>query len=241
MAQGANIQSNVLERTGRIFVNLWQSALAFIFLMVFIRAVKYISAAIFYDLNPKSVLPFLWWTLLDLQWILYVTGFILIVGVLIGFLYFSLMKVLVNSFLSLFIVIELLLTYYFIQEKSPLGVELFSFSGEDFWRFSERSNFVLYPVAIFVFCFLFFLITSGKHIPIRLKTSIKLSFLLYFSLLIFHFQPVPLRSGESETANNFILNKSLFFYTDAYNHFSTGSHIDFDFYLPEEETNENGK
>ncbi|MDN3670837.1 LTA synthase family protein [Echinicola jeungdonensis] len=190
-----------------------------------------------HDINIEDQ-EVIWFNVFEtFQWGIYVIGFFLIVQFFMGLVLPKLSYFLLKLILSLLVIFELGLIFYFSKTLVPLGSDLFAYSVKDLYDTVAASGalnyFMLIGLAGLILV-IYLLLEAGKIIPYKNSFVIIFSGLTYFLLLFFYLLPELKAKDLSEIENNLSQNKSLYFYEATYNYFSTSSHIYFDFYLSNE-------
>ncbi|WP_236252878.1 LTA synthase family protein [Echinicola sp. 20G] len=188
-----------------------------------------------HGLDPISNKSILMGNLLQsFQWGLYTVGIFFIIQMLIGLLLPKVSYFIYKLILSLLILGQISLIFYFSETLVPLGADFFTYSFEDLIETVQAAGALnIYSVfaSIFALVLIFLSLSAGRFIKFNFKTTIVFSVFTYAFLLVLLIIPIDKSGGLSGLESNLAENKSLFFYQESYDYFSKSQNIYFDFYL----------
>lgn len=235
MAQKAEIRSTFLDEAQKILRNFWGMSLIFLLLMIILRVIELVlifeNHVVDFTLSDVVFLGFFE----DIRWTFYFLGLLFIIFISISFVSKGLAKILAQVILTLALIIQVALIFYFIKTLLPLGKDLFAYNWNDLVLTVSSSgqlnvtNLILGIVLLSLL--LWFLNLGTKYIPLKLKFSLFLVGFLYISVIAFTVLPDLDTAGTSETKRNVELNKTRFLTEEAFDYWLYGGEYYFDFYL----------
>lgn len=235
MAQKAEIRSTFLDEAQKILRNFWGMSLIFLLLMIILRVIELVlifeNHVVDFTLSDVVFLGFFE----DIRWTFYFLGLLFIIFISISFVSKGLAKILAQVILTLALIIQVALIFYFIKTLLPLGKDLFAYNWNDLVLTVSSSgqlnvtNLILGIVLLSLL--LWFLNLGIKYIPLKLKFSLFLVGFLYISVIAFTVLPDLDTAGTSETKRNVELNKTRFLTEEAFDYWLYGGEYYFDFYL----------
>ena len=241
MAQKAEIRSTFGDRVTRLLRDFWGMSLIFILLMLLIRVleISLVFNAHVLEFDQQDLLGPSYFE--DLSWILYFLGLLFIIHIVLSFLSARLSRYLMQIILTLALVIQAGLVFYFVKTLLPLGKDLFAYNFNDLYL-TVSSSGQLNAFNIIAGALGLILIAGLLYLGIRifrfgLKTYLTFTGVFLTLLIGIAIFPTPISRGINETQRNIELNKSKFLAEQAFDHFMYGGEYYFDFYLRESNLN----
>jgi uncharacterized sulfatase len=235
MAQKAEIHSSLPLKIQITLKNFWGMALIFLILMVGFRLLElkmvFDSHVLPFELNEVIIFSLLD----DFGWYLYFVGLLLILHSFLSLFSLRMGKWFSQLVISLALLIQLALTFYFSKTLIPLGKDLFAYSGGDLLLTLEASgqltNTNLILIAVFFVVLLFLLQLGIWLMRLPLKGYFYISGFCYVLLLALLVNPMLNTSYPDETKQNIKLNKTSFLAFQTFDYFMFVNEYYFDFYL----------
>lgn len=238
MSQKTAIKSNLVSNITSNLVKFWQISIIFLLLLIIVGIVEVFWIGNIHGLSAEPQWEVFLINLLEtIKWGLYAVGVFFLVQGILGLVFPKISYTLYRTLLSLLIIGQIGLIFYFSQALVPLGADLFTYSFNDLLETVQAAgalnafSLIAFPTAIL---FVYWLLGLGKFINFKLKALLSISLASYVLLAILLFVPISRPQGFSSLEANLSENKSLFFYEEAYEYFSTSRNIYFDFYLAPE-------
>ncbi|TDQ18740.1 putative sulfatase [Algoriphagus boseongensis] len=241
MAQKAEIRSTFTDRVKNIFADFWGMSLIFVLLMLILRAVEIVM--VFQNhiltISPNEIIPASYYQ--DLGWTLYFLGLLFIIHLFLSFISPKFSRILMQVILTLALVIQMALIFYFVKTLLPLGKDLFAYNFNDLYLTVSASgqlnmlNVILGILAIILLGGLLYL--GIKIFKFGLKTYLTFTGVFLILLLSISIFPSPLPEGANETKRNLELNKSRFLAEQTFDYLVYGGEYYFDFYLRSNDLN----
>ena len=235
MAQKAEIRSNFTERVALVLRNFWGMALVYLGLMLLIRfsEIVLVYQNHVLDFKPTEVI---WISLYhEVSWTFYFLGLVFILQLIISGLSAKLSKILIQSMLTLALIIQVALILYFIKTLLPLGKDLFAYNANDLFLTVSSAGFLTITngiLGVLALVFVFVVVGLGaRFMDFSIKTYLVFSGIFFSALVGLTLAPAPLSEGASEVRQNIELNKSRFLAEEAFDHWMFGGEYYFDFYL----------
>ncbi|WP_026951483.1 LTA synthase family protein [Algoriphagus mannitolivorans] len=241
MAQKAEIRSTFVDRVTRVLGDFWGMSLIFILLMLLIRGLEIILVFNTHvlDFNKQELLAPSYFQ--DLNWILYFLGLLFIIHLVISMLSAKFSRYLMQVMLTIALVIQAALVFYFVKTLLPLGKDLFAYNFNDLYLTISSSG-QLNAVNLIGGAIVLVLIAGLLYLGIRifqfgLKTYVTFTGVFLSLLVGIAIFPNPLPEAANETKRNIELNKSKYLAEQAFDHFMYGGEYYFDFYLRSSDLN----
>ncbi|GAB4107775.1 hypothetical protein GCM10028791_02220 [Echinicola sediminis] len=238
MSQKAVIKSNLVNNITSNLIKFWQISTCFLLLLILVSLFEVLWISSEHGISADNQYEiFLLNFLNTLEWGLYTVGVFFIVLGFTGLLFPGLSYFLYRLMLSLLVISQLGLVFYFSETLVPLGADLFTYSVEDLKETVQAAgalNATNLAGLVIILVLFYLLFGLGRYFKFRSRTVYLLSILSYMVLIVLLFVPVGKSSDFTGLEENLADNKSLFFYEEAYEYFSTSQNIYFDFYLAPE-------
>ncbi|TDK42602.1 LTA synthase family protein [Algoriphagus formosus] len=235
MSKKAAIRSTLPGRIKVILQNFWGMSLIFIFLMILLRALE------LYLVFSNHVLPFAIGDILkdifiqDLTWLAYLLGLLFTCYLVVVLISSPLAKWLLLLFLSILVLVQAALVFYFFKTLLPLGKDLFAYSTEDLLLTIQASGQLnVFSVSILFFSFVLvgFLMHLGtRFFRFPLKAMLFLTGLFILSVVIVILLPDLVDDSATEVETNVTRNKSRYLTEESFDYLMYGGEYYFDFYL----------
>jgi hypothetical protein len=235
MAQKAEIRSTFTDRVRKLLRDFWGMSLIFIVLILLIRGVEIflVFRSHVLSFGPKEILVSSYFQ--DLGWALYFLGLLFIIHVSLSFISPRFSRILMQLILTLALIIQMGLVFYFIRTLLPLGKDLFAYNFNDLYltiSSSGQLNAVNLIFGTLALGFIGGLLYLGIWIfNFGIRTYLTFTGVFFILLLGITIFPNPLPEDASEVRRNIELNKSRFLAEQTFEHFIFGGEYYFDFYL----------
>lgn len=170
----------------------------------------------------------------DLEWVCYILGFLLLLNTIFGVMFPLGSKIFVKTTLTLLIVFQGGLLFYFTKMLLPLGTDLYAYSPNDIFltlKASGELNLINVMAILFILFLVYLLLGLGKWIPMRINTAMVLTIFCYSYLIGTSFAKNAQKESQNEVERNLMANKSSYFYNQSYNYFTSNEYLYFDFFL----------
>ncbi len=234
MSHNTPIGSNLLGTIRNGFIRFWKLGLSFILLIILLRFVEVLTVFSIHDLDRSQVYIFGQGLIYDLAWAFYILGLLFFIH-LISNLYFPrFANIFVQVCLTILILLQAGLFFYFTKMLLPLGQDLYAYSFNDIISTLKASgelnafNIILIliglPIAYFITGF-------GKWIPVSFKVARVFAVTCYLYILLFYILGFDQKKYSSELDNFLLVNKSYYFYDQSYSYFTSQNYLYFDFFL----------
>lgn len=228
------IRSTFLLNLKLNFINFWKLAVPFLLFFLILRLIEVWAVFSIHSLEySKTQITLMGWVY-DLEWVFYILGFLLILNTILGMIYPSAAKVLVKITLTLLIILQGGLLFYFTKMLLPLGTDLYAYSLNDIFltvKASGELNLFNILAILFVLVFVYVLLGSGKWIPLKYHTAVLLTLVCYGYLIGIGIAKNTQKEQAAELERNLMANKSSYFYDQSYNYFTSNEYLYFDFFL----------
>jgi phosphoglycerol transferase MdoB-like AlkP superfamily enzyme len=235
MAQKAEIRSTLPLRTQTVFRNFWGMSMVFIFLVCLLRIAETVLVFRSHTLSFSVWKTFGIGLAFDLAWMLYVLGLLFISYMFLSLLSAKFAKILLQLTLTVFLLVQLGLVFYFITTLVPLGKDLFAYSYADLSRTVSASGMLNTRNIIFAVVFIVVVVgllqLGTRLLNFSVKTFVTITSIHFAGLLTIALLPPPDKQDSNETELNVKLNKSRFLAEQSFEHFMYGGEFYFDFYL----------
>ncbi len=234
MSTQAQIGSELIASIQNSFIRFWKIGISFLVFMIFLRGIEVLILFEIHSLDYNQLKLFLHGLLFDLEWSFYILGFLLLTFLITDRIHEKFSIVYLKIILTLLILLQGGLFFYFTKMLLPLGEDLYAYSIKDMVmtvKASGELNAINMLILSFVLIVIYLLLTLGKKISIGFKTALTLSCLCYFYLLSFTLLQANTVSSLSELEKNLLVNKSFYLYNQSYNYFAARDYLYFDFYL----------
>lgn len=136
--------------------------------------------------------------------------------------------------LTIFILLQAGLFFYFTKMLLPLGQDLYAYSFNDIVSTLKASGELNVKNVLFILIGLpivYFITGFGKWIPITFEVAKVFAVTCYLYILLFYVLGFDQKKYNSELDNFLLVNKSYYFYDQSYNYFTTQNYLYFDFFL----------
>ncbi|WP_186757786.1 LTA synthase family protein [Echinicola salinicaeni] len=242
MSQKTVIKSNLVGNITSNLIKFWQISIIFLLLLIFVGSIEVFLIGNIHGLSTEPQWKVLFINLLEtIKWGLYAVGVFFLVHGMLGLVFPKTSYTVYRIILSLLIIAQIGLVFYFSQALVPLGADLFTYSFNDLLETVKAAgafNMGNLIAGILAAVFIYYLLGLGDFIKFKLKALFFISLASYLLLAILLMVPTSKPQGFSSLESNLAENKSLFFYEEAYEYFSNSRNIYFDFYLaPEKDEN----
>lgn len=235
MAQKAEIRSKFPEKVKAMFHNFWGMAIVFFIFILLLRVVELFLIFNNHVLNfpPSSTL--INGLIHDLGWSFYLLGLLFIIYLIFSFLSIRIASWLALLILTILLIAQVALAFYFSKTLVPLGKDLFAYSWSDLMLTVSASG-QLNTLNLILGLVSFFLVVGILYLGIRIF-KFQLTTYLYLTLaFIVGMGIVTFLNGRFvETADevkyNVELNKTRYLAEQAFEQFVYGGEYYFDFYL----------
>lgn len=228
------IRSTFLLNLKLNFINFWKLAVPFLIFFLILRLIEVWAVFSIHSLEySKTQVTLMGWVY-DLEWVFYILGFLLILNTILGMIYPSAAKVLVKITLTLLIILQGGLLFYFTKMLLPLGTDLYAYSLNDIFltvKASGELNLFNILAILFVLVFVYVLLGLGKWIPLKYHTAVLLTMVCYGYLIGIGIAKNTQKEQAAELERNLMANKSSYFYDQSYNYFTSNEYLYFDFFL----------
>lgn len=228
------IRSTFLLNLKLNFINFWKLAVPFLIFFLILRLIEVWAVFSIHSLEySKTQITLMGWVY-DLEWVFYILGFLLILNTILGMIYPSAAKVLVKITLTLLIILQGGLLFYFTKMLLPLGTDLYAYSLNDIFltvKASGELNLFNILAILFVLVFVYVLLGLGKWIPLKYHTAVLLTTVCYGYLIGIGIAKNTQKEQAAELERNLMANKSSYFYDQSYNYFTSNEYLYFDFFL----------
>ena len=235
MSQKASIRSTLPYRLRQILKNFWGMALVFIVLMTILRALELYLVFQNHVLNLTPTDVIVGSFLSDIAWSLYLLGIFFTLYVLLSLLSGNLAKILLQIALTIVVIVQVALIFYFIKTLLPLGKDLFAYNWNDLIltvQASGQLNFISVFGEIVIFLALIALFHYGtRFFYFSLKTYAIFSAILGIGVFSFITFDLAKEASSTEVEQNIKLNKSQFLAEQSFDYWMYGGEYYFDFYL----------
>ena len=230
----AQIRSTFLLNLKLGFINFWKLAIPFLAIFLILRMVEVFAVFNIHSLEySKTHITLMGWVF-DIEWVSYTLGFLLILNTIMSIVYPVAGRVFVKIFLTLLIVLQGGLVFYFTKMLLPLGTDLYAYSLNDIFltiKASGELNLLNILGIIVVLVIVYILLGLGKWIPMSLNAALFLTVVCYAYLLGTGAMKNVQKELTSELESNLLANKSSYFYDQSYNYFTSNEYLYFDFFL----------
>lgn len=236
MSQHSPLGSNLLETIRTGFVKFWKLGLSFIILIILLRLIEVFIVFNIHDLNRNQTYIFFQGLVYDLGWAFYILGLLFIFHLLIHLYFPRFANIFVQCCLTILILLQAGLFFYFTKMLLPLGQDLYAYSFDDIVSTVKASGElnILNISLIIIGLPLAYLITGfGKWLPVSFKLSKIFAITCYAYILLYFVIGYDQRKYPSELDNFLLVNKSYYFYSQSYDYFTTQNYLYFDFFLAE--------
>lgn len=216
------------------FINFWKLAVPFLIILLIFRMIEVWAVFSLHSLEYSKTQILLAGWVYDLEWIFYVLGFLLILNTILGMIYPFAVKIPVKITLTLLIILQGGLLFYFTKMLLPLGTDLYAYSPNDIFltvKASGELNLFNILAILFVLVFVYALLGSGKWIPMKYHTAVILTVVCYGYLIGIGIAKNTQKDHAAELERNLMANKSSYFYDQSYNYFTSNEYLYFDFFL----------
>lgn len=228
------IRSTFLLNLKLNFINFWKLAIPFLIFFLILRLIEVWAVFSIHSLEySKTQITLMGWVY-DLEWVFYILGFLLILNTILGMVYPSAAKVLIKITLTLLIILQGGLLFYFTKMLLPLGTDLYAYSLNDIFltvKASGELNLFNILAILFVLVFVYVLLGLGKWIPLKYHTAVLLTMVCYGYLIGIGIAKNTQKEQAAELERNLMANKSSYFYDQSYNYFTSNEYLYFDFFL----------
>jgi phosphoglycerol transferase MdoB-like AlkP superfamily enzyme len=230
----AQIRSTFLTTLKLNFINFWKLAVPYMIIFLVLRLVE--IGAVFHIHNleySKTQITLFGW-LNDLEWVFYILGFLLLLNTIFGIMFPLASKIFVKTTLTLLIVLQGGLLFYFTKMLLPLGTDLYAYSPNDIFltlKASGELNLINVMAILFILFLVYFLLGLGKWIPMRINSAMVLTIFCYSYLIGISIAKNAQKESQNELERNLMANKSSYFYNQSYNYFTSNEYLYFDFFL----------
>ncbi|GAB2630739.1 LTA synthase family protein [Belliella aquatica] len=234
MSQEAEIRSDLLVNIQNTLTKFWKIAIPFLVLMVLLRIAEVAWVFSSHQIDKNPYLTFIGGLFFDLEWVFYLLGVLLIIHFILDSITPKLSRIFSLFNLTLFVIIQGGLMFYFTKMLLPLGEDLYAYSVSDIIATVQASgelNVINIAAIIFLFALITYLISLGGKINLSSKSALYFTVICYLYLIIFNLIPQDGTGSVSELDRNLKVNKSYYLYNQSYNHFSSGNYMYFDFFL----------
>lgn len=234
MSTQAQIGSELIVSIQNSFIRFWKIGVTFLIFMILLRGIEILVLFEIHSLDYSQLKLFLHGLLFDLEWSFYILGFLLLTFLITDRIHKKFSEVSLKIILTLLILLQGGLFFYFTKMLLPLGEDLYAYSLKDMILTVQASgelNIINVLIIIIVLSIIYLLLTLGKKISLDFKTSFTLSSICYLYLLSFTIVKANSVSELSELEKNLLVNKSFYLYNQSYNYFAGKNYLYFDFYL----------
>lgn len=241
MAQKAEIRSKFPEKVQAMFRNFWGMAIVFFTFIFLFRVIE------LFLIFSNHVLPFSPTDTLsnglihDLAWAFYFLGLAFIIYLIVSFLSIRLARTLIIIILTVVLIAQLALVFYFSRTLVPLGKDLFAYSWDNLVLTVSASgqlntlNLILGGAFLLLVAGLLYLGIRIFRFQLTTYLYMTLGFLVGMGLITY------LNTKFQETADevkyNVELNKTRYLAEQAFELFVYGGEYYFDFYLRSSDQN----
>jgi phosphoglycerol transferase MdoB-like AlkP superfamily enzyme len=241
MAQKAEIRSNFPEKVQAMFRNFWGMAIVFFAFIFLFRVIELFLIFSNHVLNftPSDTISN--GLIHDLGWAFYFLGLAFIIYLIISFLSIRIARLFVIIVLTVVLIAQLALVFYFSKTLVPLGKDLFAYSWDDLVLTVSASgqlntlNLILGGIFFLLVAGLLYLGVRIFRFQLTTYLYLTLGFLVGMGLITY------LNTKFVETANevkyNVELNKTRYLAEQAFEQFVYGGEYYFDFYLRSSDQN----
>ena len=230
----AQIRSTFLSNLKLNFINFWKLAVPFLFIFLILRLIEVWAVFNLHSLEySKTQITLMGWVY-DIEWAFYILGFLLILNTILGMIYPLAMRVFVKITLTLLIVLQGGLLFYFTKMLLPLGTDLYAYSINDIFltlKASGELNLFNILAILFILVFVYILLGLGKWVPMRFNLAMVLTVVCYGYLVGIGIVKNAEVERPSELQSNLMANKSSYLYDQSYNYFTSNESLYFDFFL----------
>jgi uncharacterized sulfatase len=170
----------------------------------------------------------------DLEWAFYTLGFLLILNLILSVFNPHFGRFFVKITLTLLIILQGGLLFYFTKMLLPLGTDLYAYSFNDILltlKASGELNLFNIIAILAILAIVFLVLGIGKWIPLSIRPAIYLSISCYAFLIGMGLWKDLQKEGPNELESNLTANKSSYFYKQSYNYFTSNEYLYFDFFL----------
>ncbi|PRY90978.1 LTA synthase family protein [Mongoliibacter ruber] len=234
MSQHTPISSNLLENIQKGFVKFWKLGLSFIILIILLRLVEVWTVFSIHDLDKSQTYIFAQGLVFDIAWAFYILGLLFFFHLITHIYFPRFANVFVQVCLTVLILLQAGLFFYFTKMLLPLGQDLYAYSPSDIISTLKASGELNVKNIIFILIGLpiAYLITGfGKWFPVSLKVAQVFAITCYLYILVFYILGFDQKKYSSELDNYLLVNKSYYFYDQSYDYFTTQNYLYFDFFL----------
>jgi len=234
MTANANIGSDLILTIKRDFIRFWQTGLAFLILLLIFRLIETWVVFEMHSLEQNQASTALKGLIFDLEWSFYILGILFLAFFTIGRFFNEVSFVLIRIILTLFILLQLILFFYFTKMLIPLGNDLYAYSLNDIIATMKASgelnlkNIILIglglPLAYIIAGF-------GRFIPINFNFSGIFTIICFSFIIGFNLSGLDNKKYNSEIDRFLLVNKSYYFYNQSFDYFAGRDYIYFDFFL----------
>lgn len=234
MSQEAEIRSDLLINIQNTLIKFWKIGIPFLVLMLILRIAEVTWVFSSHQIDKNPYLTIIEGLLFDLEWVFYLLGVLLFIHFILDSILPKISRIFLLINLSLLVILQGGLMFYFTKMLLPLGEDLYAYSASDIIATVQASgelNAINISAIIFLFALITYLISLGRKINISSKSSLYLTVICYLYLIIFNLIPQESTGSVSELDRNLKVNKSYYLYNQSYNHFSSGNYMYFDFFL----------
>lgn len=234
MSTQAQIGSELIVSIQNSFIRFWKIGVSFLLFTTLLRGVEVIVLFKIHSLEHDRLKLFLHGLLYDLEWSFYILGFLLLTFLITDRIHKKFSEIILKTVLTLLILLQAALLFYFTKMLLPLGEDLYAYSLKDILLTLQASgelNVINIVLILVVLTAIFLLLSLGKKISLGFKTSITLTSLCYIYIISFSIIQTTTTSTLPELEKNLLVNKSYYLYNQSYNYFAGRNYIYFDFYL----------
>ncbi|MCH6199223.1 LTA synthase family protein [Aquiflexum sp. LQ15W] len=209
-------------------------AIPFLIFFIILRLVEVFLVFNIHSLQySKTHITLMGWVY-DLEWAFYTLGFLLILNTLMSTLYPIASRILVKTTLTLLIVLQGGLLFYFTKMLLPLGTDLYAYSINDIFltiKASGELNLLNVLGTVFILVLIYILLGLGRWMPMGFNSAMVLTVVCYAYIIGTDLMKHAQNEHPSELESNLIANKSSYFYDQSYDYFTSNDYLYFDFFL----------
>jgi phosphoglycerol transferase MdoB-like AlkP superfamily enzyme len=241
MSTQSPLGSNLLENIRFAFVKFWQLGLSFILLMVVLRLAEVFTIFNIHDLDKNKTSIIAQGLVYDLGWAFYALGLLFIFHVLISLFKPTFANAFVQACLTVLVLLQAGLFFYFTKMLLPLGQDLYAYSFKDIvatLKASGELNFFNILIIIIGLPIAYVITGFGKWIPVSFKVAKYFAAICYLYILVYYVSDMDNKKFSSELDSYLAVNKSYFFYNQSYDYFATQNSLYFDFFLADRGSDE---
>lgn len=234
MSTQAQIGSDLIANLQNSIIRFWKIGITFLIFMILLRLLEVWVLFKIHNLAFNQVRLFLQGLLFDLEWSFYILGFLLLTYLIIDRLHQKFSVILLKIILTILILLQTGLFFYFTKMLLPLGEDLYAYSVKDMIMTIQASgefNVINFIIITLISSGIYVLLSFGRKFPLSFKTSVILSTVCYLYIILFSAFQANNPSTLPELEKNLLANKSFYLYKQSYNYFVGEDYIYFDFYL----------